>query len=91
MEENTRIPTGGWDVWMAENVLVTIANVAEEQGEWTAKTALEILGGKNPADIPIVKNIRGAYYLNMRLAKKLNIFFPLDLIEKSHMVSYNFV
>jgi len=87
MEENTRIPTGGWDVWMADNVLITIANSAEEQGEWAASQALEILNGKRPGDIPITENSRGIYYLNMRLANKLNVFFPTDLIEKSQMTN----
>ena len=40
MLENTRIPTGGWDNVMTENVLVSIINRAEEQGLWAAETAL---------------------------------------------------
>ncbi|MBN2628746.1 MAG: hypothetical protein JXA95_18930 [Spirochaetales bacterium] len=87
MEENTRIPTGGWDVWMADNVLITIANSAEEQGEWAASRALEILRGKSPSDIPVTENSRGIYYLNMRLANRLNVFFPTDLIERSQMTN----
>ena len=34
---------------------------------------MEILDGKSPGDIPVAKNIKAKIYLNMRLAKKLNI------------------
>ena len=87
MVDNTEIPTGSWDYWIAENVLITIANSSEEQGEWAARTALEIAGGKTPSQFPIQENIRGIYYLNMGLAKKLNIKFPLAILEESHMVN----
>ena len=87
MLENTRIPTGSWEDWMKETVLLTINHSPEEQGEWAANTALEILNGKSPSQIPLAFNKRGIFYINMKLAKQLNIEFPLDLIEKSHMVN----
>jgi len=85
--ESTRIPTGAWDTWLSEMVLVTFANQAEEQGEWSARTALEILNGKKPADIPVVENKRAAVYLNLSLAKSLGVIFPMDLIKRSHLVN----
>ncbi len=85
--ESTRIPTGAWDTWLSEMVLITYANQAEEQGEWAASRALEILDGKSPADIPVVENKRAAVYLNLALAKALGIRFPMELIERSHMVN----
>ena len=86
MLANTRIPTGAWDEWLCEMVLVTKANRAEEQGEWASGAALEILAGRSPAEIPVVRNVQAADYLNMTLAKKLNIRFPLETLETSHLV-----
>ena len=87
MIENTRIPTGGWDIPMTDKILLSIVNSGKEHGEWAARTALEIARGKSPSQIPVTKNIRGAYFLNMALAKKLNILFPVELIETSHLIN----
>ena len=81
--DNTQIPTGNWDSWMAPFSLVTFANQAEEQGEWAAKTALKILGGTPPSEIPVTTNKKAAIYLNMKLAKSLGIKFPIELIERA--------
>jgi len=41
---------------MAPFVLVGYMKSGEEQGAWAARTALEILNGKSPAEIPVVEN-----------------------------------
>lgn len=87
IRETTRIPSGNWDAWMATYCLITFANKAEEQGEWAAATALKILAGTPPADIPVVSNKKGKIYLNMELAKILNIKFPIELIERATFTS----
>ncbi len=87
MIENTEIPTGSWDPWFSPMVLVTYAQMGEEQGRWSAETALKILSGLSPREIPIARNKQAAVYLNMDLAKKLGIKFPQELIERSHLVS----
>jgi len=84
--ENTTIPTGHWDAWFRKNALITLATIPQEQGEYAASAALEILGGKSPADIPLVKNKKARIYLNMKLAKKLGIIFPMDLIESAEII-----
>ena len=84
--DNTKIPTGHWDAWFKRNALITIATSPEEQGEYAAETALAILDGKSPADIPLVKNKRAVIYLNMILAKKLGIVFPMSLVESARIV-----
>jgi len=81
--DNTQVPTGNWDSWMAPFALVTFANKAEEQGEWAARTALQILAGTSPSDIPITTNEKATVFLNMKLAKTLGIKFPLELIERA--------
>ena len=84
---NTRIPTGNWDAWMAPFCLVTFANSPEEQGEWAASTALNILSGTSPADIPIATNKQAKIFLNMKLARILGIKFPIDLLERATFTS----
>lgn len=84
--ENTAIPTGAVIDLMAPYSLVTFAMVSEEQGEWSAKTALEILSGKRPADIPLVTNKKARIFLNMGLAAKLGIVFPMDLVDQATFV-----
>ncbi len=82
----TKIPSGNWDSWLASYTLITFATNPAEQGEWSAKTVLSILDGKSPAEIPIVKNKKAKVYLNMKLAEKLNIIFPEELIEDAELV-----
>lgn len=83
----TTIASGAYDEFMQAVALVTLSTIPEEQGKWAAEQALNILGGVSPLDIPIVQNRKAKRILNMRLAKKLRITFPLDLLETSHLLS----
>jgi hypothetical protein len=83
----TSIPTVMFYTPWIEYALFTIAGSSEEQGRWAANTALEILNGKSPQDIPIVRNKEARIYLNMELAKNMGITFPMDLIEQATFVS----
>jgi len=68
---------------MAPFVLITFATHPEEQGRWAATTALKILSGTPPSQIPVVTNKAARVILNMRLAKKLGIRFPMELIDRA--------
>lgn len=83
VEANTRVPTGNWDKWMKDYALVTFATVPAEQGQWAARAALKILDGTSPGNIPVVVNKKAEIYRNMRIAKKLNIVFPIEFIRRS--------
>ena len=85
-ERHTTIPTGSVENWITPYTLVGYTKVANEQGEWAAQTALKILGGESPADIPIVKNKAAQIFLNMRIAKRMNIRFPMDMINQANFV-----
>jgi ABC-type uncharacterized transport system substrate-binding protein len=87
--ENTKIPTGCWDEPYKKHVLITVGTIPKEQGEYAARAALEILDGKSPMDIPLVKNKKAKVILNMKLAKKLGIIFPMDLIESATFAEEN--
>ncbi len=82
----TRIPTGNWDAWMAPFALATFATVPEEQGEWAGGAALRILGGAAPAEIPVARNRRARVLVNMGLAKRLGVRFPMELLERATFV-----
>ena len=83
VEAHTSIPTGNWDKWMKDYALVTFATVPAEQGQWAAETALKILDGTTPGEIAVVTNKKAEIYRNMRIAKKLNIVFPIQFIRRS--------
>jgi len=85
--ENTRVPTAAYDTFMKEISLVTLSTIPQEQGEWSAPTALRILDGTPPEDIPMVRNEKGKLYLNMEIAKQLNLKFPIEILERAHLVS----
>lgn len=85
--DTTRVPTAAYDEFMQSIALVTLSTIPEEQGQWAAEQALNILDGVSPTDIPVVKNRKAKRILNMRIAKSLGITFPLDILESSHLVS----
>ena len=83
---HTIVPVGTINPWIAEYALLAYAKVPEEQGEWVANATLEILSGKSPSNIPIVKNKKAKVYLNMEIARKLGITFPMELISQAEFV-----
>lgn len=84
--EHTVVPSGNWDQWIAPYALVTLATRPEEQGTWVAEKALQILQGASPASIGIVHNKAARVYLNMKLAGKLGITFPMPLVNQAILV-----
>ncbi len=85
--ETVSIPTGTTNDWMATYNLLTYAKSANEQGEWAANAALDILRGKSPQEIPVAISKKAKIILNMNLAKKLGIKFPIELIERASFIS----
>ncbi len=84
--ENTKIPSGSSHDFMAPFVLVVYAKIAEEQGELGAGIAINILEGKSVKDFPIVSNKKGQMYVNMVIAEKLGVQFPLETIKKAKVI-----
>jgi ABC-type uncharacterized transport system substrate-binding protein len=82
----TTIPTGNWDSWMAPYAMLTLATKPEEQGEWIAQRALDILAGTSITELHSTRNKQAAVYLNMALAKKLGITLPVDLVLQAELV-----
>jgi ABC-type uncharacterized transport system substrate-binding protein len=86
VEANTQIPTGSAYDFMAPYALLTYGKVAQEQGAWSAQTALEILDGKSPADIPLVKNKEGSLIINIRIAKTVGAEVPFEILQSADKV-----
>jgi len=82
----TSIPTGCIHDFMAEYSLVGYTKIGEEQGEWSAGAALQILSGKSPKDIPVVTNQKGQLYANLAVAKALNVTFPLATLKAAKVI-----
>ncbi len=81
VEANTKKPTGASYDFMAPYALISFAKIAQEQGEWSAATALKIIDGTSPADIAIVKNEKGKLIINVRVAQSIGVEIPFELLE----------
>ena len=84
--ENTKVPTGTSHDHVTPFVLIGYTKLASEQGEWAAKAAEQILQGKSPKDIPVTHNEKGQLYLNMSIAGKMGVQFPLEMLKVAKIV-----
>jgi ABC-type uncharacterized transport system substrate-binding protein len=84
--ENTKIPAGAVQVWLSNDSLISLTKIPEEQGEWSASTALLILNGTHPLDIPIVKNKKGLLYVNLKIANKLGVIIRPELLKNAQII-----
>lgn len=73
VRSKTRIPTGACYDFMIPFALVGVIKVAEEQGRWSASTALKILDGTPPSKIPIVHNRRAKLVLNQKIGEAMGV------------------
>lgn len=69
--------------WMVRFATLGLTKVAKEHGEWAAMTALEILNGVRPIDIPIIPNQRWDMYVNPDLVKRIDVKLPDYILVKS--------
>lgn len=83
---NTTIPTGSINDWMAPYSLLTLAKSAEEQGIWSAQTALQILDGTPVTDIQVAENKKGEVIVNLELADKLGVVFAPSLLKNAQIL-----
>lgn len=69
VEDNLNVPTITCDDFMMDYCVFGLTKVATEQGRWAAETALRILNGTLPSEIPVTRNSQFQAYLNERLAR----------------------
>ncbi len=84
--ENTNIPAGATMEWMSPYTLIGYTKMPEEQGEWSARTALRILNGTKPSDIPQVTNKIGRLYVNLKIADKLGAVISPELLKDATII-----
>jgi hypothetical protein len=86
MLDHVSIPTGGISANQSVGVLLTCAQVPEEMGRWAAQTSVRILDGTPVQEIPVTQNRQARVYLNMTMAKKMEILFPEQLLDIARFV-----
>ena len=82
VEENLEIPAVTCDDFMMPYVVFGLTKIAKEQGVWAAETALEIIDGKKPAEIPVTKNKQFNALINRELAEKIDFKLSTEMNEK---------
>ncbi len=70
--------------WMMPYAALGITKLPAEQGEWAARTALAIIGGLRPSDIPVVPNRRWDLWINPLIANRLNVKVPESIAIRAN-------
>jgi hypothetical protein len=83
--DNAIIPIGTVNAQMMPCAAFGLAKVASEYGEWAAQTALRILDGTAPSDIPEVTNKQATIMVNLDLAELLDIVFPPEILKNAEI------
>lgn len=83
---NAKIPSGAVQIGPMPYALVGYLKVPEEQGIWAARSALKILGGTRPDNIPVARNKEGKIVINLKMAEAADIDVPYALIETATTV-----
>ena len=82
--ENIKIPIGTVGRIMCCAMVGVVKNPAE-MGAWSLNTALEILNGKKPSDIPITRNKEGTITINAALSEKLDILYDSRVLKNAKL------
>lgn len=83
---HTTIPTGSHNPFMEKLVLCTLAKSPEEQGRYAATTSLSILSGEKPGSIPLTSNKQSKLTVNLQLAQKISIVFPVSMLKQARII-----
>ncbi|MBU0758367.1 MAG: ABC transporter substrate-binding protein [Nanoarchaeota archaeon] len=86
VNENIKVPVGTTNDWMMQYAVIGMTKSPDEQGEWSGETALRIIDGESPDDIPIVTNKKGNFIINLKLGEKLDIVFKPDLLKIAEII-----
>jgi ABC-type uncharacterized transport system substrate-binding protein len=86
VEANTIVPTGSSYDFMAPFAMINFAKVAEEQGFWSARAAIQILNGTAPSSIAVTQNKEGLLIINTRIANKIGAKISYELLGSAYKV-----
>ncbi|MEM7562246.1 MAG: ABC transporter substrate binding protein [Pseudomonadota bacterium] len=73
--------------WMMPFSTIGFTKIPQEHGEWAAQTAIEILKGRSPDEIPIVANRDWDLWLNASHLESTQIKLPRKLMRKAKKVN----
>jgi ABC-type uncharacterized transport system substrate-binding protein len=68
--------------WMMPVSMLGMTKIPEEQGEWAASVALQVLDGTEPGSIPIIANRKWDLFVNQALLDAAGISLPERLKAK---------
>jgi ABC-type uncharacterized transport system substrate-binding protein len=80
---NAKVPVGTTLDWMMDYAHIGFTKVAQEQGDFAARTVLRVFDGESPANIPIVSNQQGKLMLNMKLANAMGLVFKTAMVKNA--------
>jgi ABC-type uncharacterized transport system substrate-binding protein len=84
VRKHTQAPVLTCDDSLMKYAVFGVTKVAQEQGQWAAHTALRIVRGKSPAQIPVAQNQQTIAYVNETLADKIGFKPEAALLERCH-------
>jgi hypothetical protein len=73
--------------WMMPFSTVGFTKIPQEHGEWAAQSAIEILKGKSPREIPIVANRDWDLWLNAAHLESTQIKLPRKFRRKAKKIN----
>jgi hypothetical protein len=82
----TRIPTGSLAVFMSPYTVFTLAKLPEEQGNYAAQAALQILAGRKPSELEVVTNRESQLIVNLKMAKSSGITLPVSILKDARVI-----
>jgi ABC-type uncharacterized transport system substrate-binding protein len=85
VQSHSKVPTGSTYDFMMPYVMLGYAKIAEEQGAFAGKAALDILKGTPPASIPVTANKQAKVLINPRLAAAAGIVFKPELVRSAQV------
>ncbi len=73
--------------WMMPFSTIGFTKIPQEHGEWAAQTAIEILKGKSPREIPIVANRDWDLWLNTAHLESTRVKLPRKFLRKAKKIN----
>ncbi|HTN52863.1 MAG TPA: ABC transporter substrate binding protein [Anaeromyxobacter sp.] len=82
---HAKVISGAMYDFMMPYAMLGFVKVAEEQGQWAAKTTIAILKGTAPSAIPVTPNKQAKVLLNPAVAGKAGILFKPELVRSAQV------
>lgn len=86
VEQHIQIPIGTTNYSRMPFSVFGMVQVRSEHANWAVETALRILDGEKPSNIPVTHNKEGRLVLNMRLINKLGLKVDLKLLKIAEII-----